>query len=166
MSSSLVVTILILVLFAWYLNFNATRLDRLHHRVETSWANLDALLQRRASLAQEIAHLPGIDTASNIILTSASHEARMADISTRSDAESGLSEALKLLRDESDFPHEFSEVFAELDAITERIKTAVALHSEAVRATRLRRAKPVNRLFRLAGHAPLPVTYPFEDELL
>jgi hypothetical protein len=27
----------------------------LHHRVETSWANLDGLLQRRAAVALEIA---------------------------------------------------------------------------------------------------------------
>ena len=40
------------ILFSlWYLTFSATRLDRLHHRVETSWANLDSLLQRRAAIA-------------------------------------------------------------------------------------------------------------------
>jgi hypothetical protein len=31
-----------IVIFAiWYLSYSATRLDRLHNRVETSWANLD-----------------------------------------------------------------------------------------------------------------------------
>ncbi len=97
-------------LFAWYLNFNATRLDRLHHRVETSWANLDSILQRRAALASQIAHLPDIDFASNLILTSAATQARSADISDRSEAESGLSEALRLLRDEGEFPHQYPEI--------------------------------------------------------
>jgi hypothetical protein len=166
MNKSIAFFIVANIIFAWYLNLNATRLDRLHHRVETSWANLDALLQRRAALAQEIAHLPGIDTASNIILTSAAHQARTADIASRSDAESGLSGALRLLRDESDVFSQHQEIFAELDSITERIKTAVSIHREAVVATRARRAIVVNRVFRLAGHAPLPVTYPFEDDVL
>ena len=166
MSKTAIISIVLILLFAWYLNFNATRLDRLHHRVETSWGNLDALLQRRASLAQEIAHLPEIDTASNIILTSAAHQARMAEIANRSDAESGLSEALKLLRDESDFPMHYREIFEELDSLSERIRVAVAIHREAVTATRARRSKPLIKFFRLAGRAPLPVTYPFEDEIL
>ena len=46
---------MILLVVIWYLSFLATRLDRLHHRVETSWANLDGLLQRRAAIALEIA---------------------------------------------------------------------------------------------------------------
>ena len=165
-SKTLLLALLFILIFAWYLNFNATRLDRLHHRVETSWGNLDALLQRRASLAQEIAHLPDVDTATNIILTSAAHQARLADISTRSDAESGLSEALKLLRDESDFPLKYSEIFEELDQLSERIRVAVAIHRESVAATRSRRSKPLIRIFRLAGRAPLPVTYAFEDEAI
>jgi hypothetical protein len=158
--------ILIPLLIAWYLNFSATRLDRLHHRVETSWANLDAILQRRAALASQIAHLPGIDFASNLILTSAATQARSADIADRSEAESGLSEALRLLRDEGEFPHRYPEVFGEMDVITERLRTAIALHREAVAATSARRRSLVIRLFRLAGKAPLPVTYPFEDDLL
>ena len=53
--SSFLILILIVAFFAWYLSYSATRLDRLHHRVETSWANLDSLLQRRAAIAIEIA---------------------------------------------------------------------------------------------------------------
>jgi hypothetical protein len=47
MKTSIFLAILAILIFAWYLSFLATRLDRLHHRVETSWANLDALLQIR-----------------------------------------------------------------------------------------------------------------------
>jgi hypothetical protein len=42
----------ILAIFAlWYLSYSATRLDRLHHRVETSWANLDGLATTSSSVA-------------------------------------------------------------------------------------------------------------------
>ena len=164
--SSFVIGLLVTLVFIWYLTFSANRLDRLHHRVETSWANLDSILQRRAALAQEIAHLREIDPATNLLLAVAAHQARDAEISERSEAESGLSEALKLLRLESDIPDIHPEVFAELDAITDRLRTAVAIHREAVIATTKRRSKILIRIFRLAGRAPLPVTYPFEDDVL
>lgn len=154
------------LIFIWYLTFSANRLDRLHHRVETSWANLDSMLQRRAAIAQEISQLPETDPASRLILTAAAHQAREAEIAQRSEAESGLSEALRLLRDESDIPHLYSEVFRELDQITERTRVAIAIHREAVTATQSRRDRLIFRIFRLAGNAPLPVTYPFEDDLI
>lgn len=155
-----------ILILIWYLTFSANRLDRLHHRVETSWANLDSILQRRAAIAQEIAHLPEIDPASNLILMSAAHQAREAEIFDRSEAESGLSGALRLLRDESDVPHLHQDLFRELDDVTDRLRMAIAIHQEAVIATTNRRSKLIYRIFRLAGHAPLPVTYPFEDEAL
>ena len=162
----ILILIALLLMFIWYLAISANRLDRLHHRVETSWANLDSILQRRASIALEIAHFTEIDPASNLILTVAAHQAREADISERSEAESSLSEALKLLRDESDIPHLHREIFEELDSVTERVRIAIAIHREAVTATRNRRSKWIYRLFRLAGSAPLPVTYPFEDDVI
>ena len=162
----ILIFIAFLLLFSWYLAISANRLDRLHHRVETSWANLDSILQRRASIALEIAYFTEIDPASNLILTVAAHQAREADISERSEAESSLSEALKLLRDESDIPHLHREIFEELDSVTERVRIAIAIHREAVTATRNRRSKWIYQLFRLAGSAPLPVIYPFEDDVI
>ncbi|NDA39970.1 MAG: hypothetical protein EBX88_00820 [Actinobacteria bacterium] len=164
--SEFIIGLLITLIFIWYLTFSANRLDRLHHRVETSWANLDSILQRRAALAGEIAHLNEVDPATNLLLTSAAHQARDAEISERSEAESGLSEALKLLRQESDIPELYPEIFGELDSITDRLRTAIAIHQESVTATRKRREKLIIRAFRLAGRAPLPITYPFEDDVL
>ena len=157
---------LIILLSIWYLTFSANRLDRLHHRAETSWANLDAILQRRAALAIDIAHLPKIDPATNLLLTSAAHQARDADISDRSEAESGLTGALALLRDDDEIVNSYPQVFKELDALTERLRIAIAIHVEAVSAARTRREKLIYRTFRLAGHAPLPVKYAFEDDSL
>lgn len=157
---------LVVLLFIWYLTFSANRLDRLHHRAETSWANLDAILQRRAALAIDIAHLPAIDPATNLLLTAAAHQARDADIQERSEAESGLTGALLLLRTEDEVVNTYPEIFDELDALTERLRIAIALHVEAVTAARTRREKFIYRAFKLAGHAPLPVKYAFEDDSL
>lgn len=156
-----------LIIFSiWYLTFSATRLDRLHQRVETSWANLDAILQRRASLALELTHLPGVDPAANLLLTSAAHLARAADISERSEAESALTGALLLLSQEEWLVAKYPEIFIELDQLTERLKVGVSLHVEGVSAARARREKLIYRIFRLAGRAPLPVKYAFEDDSL
>ena len=157
---------LFVLIMIWYLTFSATRLDRLHHRAETSWANLDAILQRRAALASDIAHLPKIDPATNLLLTAAAHQARDADIAERSEAESGLTGALALLRDDDEIVRSYSEIFRELDTLTERLRIAIAIHVEAVSAARSRREKLIYRIFRLAGHAPLPVKYAFEDDAL
>ena len=157
---------LLVLLFIWYLTFSANRLDRLHHRAETSWANLDAILQRRAALALDIAHLPAIDPATNLLLTSAAHQARDADIQDRNEAESGLTQALLMLRAEDEIVRAFPQIFEELDSLTEKLRVAIALHVESVNAARSRREKLVYRTFRLAGHAPLPVKYAFEDDSL
>ncbi|MBM3655515.1 MAG: LemA family protein [Actinobacteria bacterium] len=156
----------VILLIIWYLTASATRLDRLHQRVETSWANLDAILQRRASLALQLTHLPGSDPAANLLLTSAAHQARAADISERSEAESALTGALLLLRQEQWLVEKYPEVFAELDHLTERLKIGISLHVEGVSAARARRSKAIYRIFRLAGRAPLPVKYAFEDDSL
>ena len=158
----------LLLLMLWYLSFSATRLDRLHHRVETSWANLDVLLQKRAAIALEIAHSDLADPASTMLLTGAAYQARDAEIKNRSMAESGLSGALGLLL--ADGLAHASEpeqaLLQELAGLTEKIQIAIAIHTDAVSSTQMVRRKIVVRLFRLAGTAPLPVTYEFESDVL
>ena len=158
----------IVSLFAWYLSFLATRLDRLHHRVETSWANLDGLLQRRAAIAIEIARSEISDPASSLLLTFAAHQAREASVKDRSQAEVGLSGALGILLETSTGVQGKVEedLLRELAELNEKIKVATSLHIESVNRTRLIRSKPIIRLFRLAGRAPLPVTYEFEADVL
>ena len=164
MKSSIFLVILGVLIFAWYLSFLATRLDRLHHRVETSWANLDALLQRRAAIAVEIARSEISDPASSLLLTFAAHQAREASIKDRSQAESSLSGALGILLEISESVDEViaKELLDELRTLNEKITVAIALHVESVTRTQLIRSKPVIRIFRLAGRAPLPVIHEFE----
>ena len=160
--------VLVVIVSAWYLSFTATRLDRLHHRVETSWANLDVLLQKRAAVALEIAHSDIADPASSMLLTAAAYQARDANIQNRSQAESGLSGALGLLLHDGHLVSGSIEkdLLRELSELTDKIRVAIALHVDAVNRTQMVRRKPVFRIFRLAGRAPLPVTYEFEVDVL
>ena len=166
--SEFVIALFLIALFAWYLSYSATRLDRLHHRVETSWANLDGLLQRRAAIAIEIARSDISDPASSLLLTFAAHQAREASVRDRSQAETGLTGALGILIESSTSisgPIE-QDLIRELKELTEKIKMAVSMHVDAVTRTQMVRKKWFMRFFRLAGNAPEPVTYEFEGDVL
>ena len=153
MNFTSLLALFLVALFAWYLSFLATRLDRLHHRVETSWANLDSLLQRRAAIAIEIARSEIADPASSLLLTFAAHQARGAlGILLETSLTSGGDIEKELMR--------------ELTELNEKIKVAIALHVESVNRTQLIRSRWTIRTFRLAGRAPLPVTYEFEADVL
>ena len=155
-------------LIFWYLTFSASRLDRLHHRVETSWATLDSLLQRRAAIALEVARSSITDPATSLLLTASVYQARGADIEDRSSAESVLSGALGMMlaERESIVAKTDQALLHELDQLTDKIKVAISIHVESVTRTQLIRSKLVFRLFRLAGTAPLPVTYEFEADAI
>ena len=166
--SEFVIALFLIAFFAWYLSYSATRLDRLHHRVETSWANLDGLLQRRAAIAIEIARSDISDPASSLLLTFAAHQAREASVRDRSQAETGLTGALGILIESSTSisgPIE-QDLIRELKELTEKIKMAVSMHIDAVTRTQMVRKKWFMRFFRLAGNAPEPVTYEFEGDVL
>jgi hypothetical protein len=167
MKTTLAIALLILISL-WYLSFLATRLDRLHHRVETSWANLDGLLQRRAAVALEIAHSGFADPASSMLLTSAAYQAREASVQERSSAEMALSGALGLLIiDGATHANEGeASLLNELSSLMAKISIAIAIHTDAVSSTQKVRKKIAIRLFRLAGTAPLPVTYEFEFDAI
>ena len=154
-------------MIAWYLSYSATRLDRLHHRVETSWANLDGLLQRRAAIAIEIARTEISDPAASLLLTFAAHQARDANMRDRSQAESGLNGALEILLegDHNNFQEKELELINELKDLNEKIEMGIAIHVDAVNRTNKVRKKPIIRLFRLAGSAPEPIVYEFEADV-
>ena len=163
------VPLIALALFVfWYLTFSASRLDRLHHRVETSWATLDSLLQRRAAIALEISRSAITDPATSLLLTASAYQARSADIEDRSSAESVLSGALGMMLTERESIVAKSDqaLLLELEQLTDKIKVAIAIHVEAVTRTQMIRRKLVFRVFRLAGKAPLPVTYEFEADAI
>ena len=163
-----VLVALVVLIFAWYLSFSASRLDRLHHRVETSWEHLDALLQRRAALALEISHQVDLDPATDLILTQSAYVSREEAIVDRNDAERSLSESLKFLRDSAHNGEVTISVplLDELTNLTEKINLAIAIHLEGVNSVEKLRSKFIYRLFHLAGKAKLPRIYSFEEESL
>ena len=165
---NIVLFIALAVVIFWYLSFSAGRLDRLHHRVETSWATLDSLLQRRAAIALEVARSSITDPATSLLLTASAYQARGADIEDRSSAESVLSGALGMMlaERESIVAKSDQALLHELEQLTDKIKVAISIHVESVSRTQLIRRKLVFRLFRLAGTAPLPVTYEFEADAI
>ena len=159
---------LVVLIFAWYLSFSASRLDRLHHRVETSWEHLDALLQRRAALALEISHQVDLDPATDLILRQSAYVSREEAIIDRNDAERSLSESLTFLRDSAHNGEVSISVplLDELTNLTEKINLAISIHLEGVNSVARLRSKFIFRLFHLAGKAKLPRIYSFEEDSL
>jgi hypothetical protein len=70
--------VLLVAVLAWYLSFSASRLDRLHHRVEGARSALDAQLVRRAEAALELATSGALDPASGLLVAGAAAEALAA----------------------------------------------------------------------------------------
>ena len=169
-----------LVVAGWYLTFSATRLDRLHARLEGARSALDAQLVRRASIALQIAASGRLDPATGLLLADAAHRAREADTgddasgdpgddSAREVAESDLTRALHAAFADPAAVAEFSaddlsrELLHELGSACQRAALARRFHNDVVRAARVVRRKWVVRLLRLAGHAPWPATFEIND---
>lgn len=159
-----------LALVAVYLGWTAGRLDRLHARLDAARAALDAQLLRRASIVQELATAGVLDPAASMVLYQAAHAARLAPEDQREVAESELSQALRAVfadgaqvRAVRDAPGG-EDTAAELAAAVRRVPMARRFHNDAVRAARALRRHRTVRWFRLAGHAPFPLTFEMDDE--
>src|SRR5712691_4107489 len=85
-----------------YVSWRAGRLDRLHARVETARASLDAALVRRSSVALELASSGLLDPAASLLLADLAHDARSAHTG-RELAESDLTRALRTVFSGPDF---------------------------------------------------------------
>ncbi|WP_432546214.1 hypothetical protein [Kineococcus sp. SYSU DK004] len=176
--------LLLLAVAAWHLSSLARRVDRLHHRVETSRAVLDAELTRRASAALELATSGALDPATSLLLADAAttaldaprtpaalREAAHADDVQRWRAESVLSDALdRALGEDADGGDAAgrpvpgaAEAVARVRRAGRRAQLARRFHNDAVVQTLRLRGKRVVRWGRLAGHARLPETADFDD---
>lgn len=168
-SLPVLLTIGLLVVAAWYLTFSATRLDRLHARLEGARSALDAQLVRRASVAMQIAASGRLDPATALLLADAAHQAREADAEGREQAESDLTAALRaafadpaVVADLRDDPLG-RDLLAELAASALRVQLARRFLNDVVRNARVVRRKRAVRYLRLAGHAPWPQTFEISD---
>lgn len=177
--SAALAALLALALLAWYLSYSASRLDRLHHRVEGARSALDAQLVRRAEAAVELATSGAVDPASGLIVADAASRAleagEHADSAvaeagrSRSRAESALTQALRATLDhqvvaELTGDPVLAPLLDRLAAACQRAQLARRFLNNAVTdATRVR-GKRVVRWARLAGRAPSPQTFEIDDD--
>ena len=182
-----VVVVAVLLGVAWYLSYSAARLDRLHTRAEGALSALDAQLVRRAEATLELANSGAVDPASALMLAGAASESLEAhneraleddlldgqSFGAREGLESDLTEVLQAaltaevvagLRAEGTDALGASAL-QRVEAAGVRVQLARRFLNDAVTDVRRVRRKPVVRLFRLAGHADLPRTVEFDDEL-
>ena len=165
--------LVVLVILGWYLSYSAGRLDRLHHRVESTRAALEGQLARRAAAALEAAH--ALDPATGLLLADAATaslacgEDGAAAITALEDVENDLTRALTAaFENPSDVEALRGDPIAgeSLDLLAQacvRVQLARRFHNDAVaQALRVRR-KPVVRWARLAGHAEWPQMVELDD---
>lgn len=172
----------LVVLATFYVSWRATRLDRLHARVETARAALDAALVRRSAVVADLAASGLLDPATSLLLGGAAREARACGQESgasdepvervyddREPAESDLSRALRAAVDQPDFRDAVSahpggsEMLLDLDAAAAKVMLARRFYNDAVRDTRAVRRRWLTRTFRLAGHAPVPTFFEIDD---
>src|SRR5690606_12911437 len=153
-----------------YVSWRATRLDRLHVRVETARAALDAALVRRAAATLELAASRLLDPATSLVLATAAHEARIADADNREIAESDLSRALRAAVDQPDLAAARADSGA-AEGVPEELPPAAAtvayarrFYNDAVSQARIARRKLLIRALPLAGRAPLPDFFEIDDD--
>jgi hypothetical protein len=180
-----VAAVAVLLAVAWYLSYSAARLDRLHTRAEGALSALDAQLVRRAEATLELANSGALDAASALMLAAAASDSLEAhndralehdllegqSFGEREAFESDLTEALQAalspevvaaIREEQGLG---AAALQRVEAAGVRVQLARRFHNDAVSDVQRVRRKPVVRWFRLAGHADLPRTVEFDDEL-
>ena len=177
---------LVLLAVAWYLSYSASRLDRLHAKVEGAVSALDAQLVRRAEATLELATSGALDPATSLLLADAASEAlerhthqplshdplEGQTFAGREDTETNLTEVLRAVLQEdtvaalrADVDGVGADGLSRVEASALRVQLARRFHNDAVREVRRVRTKWVVRLFRLAGHAALPHRVDFDDDL-
>jgi hypothetical protein len=160
--TELLLAVGLLVLLALYVTWTASRLDRLHARVDAAWAALDAQLVRRAAAARAVAtHLEDPVAARRV--DEAASAALEGTVDGREMIENDLSRALKaalpaLVHDDAG-----EAALAELETASTRVGLARSFHNTAVKETRAVRLRRMPRALRLAGHRSLPQYFEIDD---
>lgn len=174
--------IAIVAVIAWYLSYNAARLDRLHAKVEGSVSALDAQLVRRAEVSIELANSGLIDPASALLLAEAASEsldisdaaAVQVEVSEqgvdahRAQVETNLTQTLRAVLGPEIVETRARGGYAEeqidrVQAACQRVQLARRFYNDAVADVQNMRAQPLVRVFRLAGHTDLPQVLDFDD---
>lgn len=158
------VLVVLAVAFAlgFYVTWTAGRLDRLHARVDASWAALDAQLVRRAAAARAVAAHLEDDTAARA-LDGAASAALEGTVDHRETLENDLSRALKAALPVLVHDAAGEAARVELETASTRVGLARSFHNAAVKDTRSVRLRRLPRALRLAGHRSLPQYFEIDD---
>ena len=158
-------TVLAIVLLASYVTWTAGRLDRMHARVDATWAALDAQLVRRAAAARALMPLlPSGPEAQ--ALEGAASAALDAGESGRDLVENALSRALRAAVPLLPAGSEVEHAQAELETAATRVGLARSFHNNAVNDTRALRRRRLPRALRLAGRRAMPTFFDVDDTAL
>jgi hypothetical protein len=151
---------ILFVLGVMYATWAASRLDRLHARLDAAAAALDAQLRVRADAAEVFAASlpPELGTSLAAAVATARSAGRLDG--TREVAESALTRALRHAVDGWDPDREPLHQLVDADT---RASFARRFHNDAVRDALVVRRRWVVRLLHLAGHAPLPTYFEMDD---
>jgi hypothetical protein len=167
----IVLVVLAVVLWSFYISWRASRLDRLHNRVEAARTALDLALVRRASAASELASSGLLDPATSLLLADAVRRARQVGPAERYLAESDLTRALRAILGDPDFRKELvgddgaAELVAEVEAAAQQVFIARKFYNDLAGRTVYARRRPLARTLRLAGSAQLPRFFDMDDEI-
>ena len=167
----IVLAVLALVLWSFYVSWRASRLDRLHNRVEAARTSLDLALVRRAAAASELASSGKLDPATSLLLGDAVRRAREATAAERGLAESDLTRALRATIGDPEVRKELAaddgtaELVAEVEDSAQRVFIARKFYNDLAGRTVYARRRPLARVLRLYGGAPQPAFFDIDDAI-
>ena len=167
-----VLAVLALVLFGFWVSWRASRLDRLHNRVEAAHTALDLALVRRSSAASELASSGVIDPATSLLLADAVRRAREAGSTARDLAESDLTRALRATLGEPGVRKELAanvganELADEVEAAAHQVFIARKFYNDLAGRTIDARRRPLALVLRLSGSAKPPAFFDMDDALV
>jgi len=157
---TVVAVVAVVALLATWVTSLASRVDRLHSRVDAARATLDAQLVRRAAAVQALVDRDpdrlGLELAGR--LRTAARAALDADDPLRETAENDLGRALQELPDGQD-----GMLTRDLADASSRVLLARRFFNDAVRDTRSLRGRWLPRLLRLGGRRPLPEFFEIDE---
>jgi hypothetical protein len=183
----IVLVVLALVLWGFYVSWRASRLDRLHNRVEAARASLDLALVRRAAAASELASSGLLDPAASLLLADAVRRVRQDGKAGRGLAESDLTRALRATLGDPDFRKELvgggvggglvdsvadgvisngaGELVAEVEESAHRVFIARKFYNDLAGRTVDARRRPLARVLHLSGSAEQPEFFDIDDAI-
>lgn len=159
----LVLAVIVAILVTLWVSYTATRLDRLHARVDAAQAALDAQLVRRAAALLHVAQGAdiGLRPQQRRHYEDVAQNALIGAPGSRQAVENATGRAVnELVAGPLPLPPESER---ELREAAERVLIARRFYNDAVRDTRTLRARRMPRVLRLAGRREMPEFFDIDD---